>query len=165
MTVATALLSYLVATRLLAIVQTFIDISVPRELEPLILALLIGVVADYSLFYLYAFRRRLGEGEARLDAARLATADFSKVILVAGLTVLTGLVVSLALTPALIAVLGRFVFWPNKLDSAVRDHERPPTFVATVNIRGPCRCPSGAGTQARGLPSKQWIRHTARGYC
>ncbi len=142
-TVATALLSYVVATRLLGIVQTFIDISVPRELEPLILALLIGVVADYSLFYLYAFRRRIRTGLPRLEAARMATADYSKVILVAGLTVaagtasllvaqlglfrafgpglaltvLTGLIVSLTLTPALIAVLGRFVFWPNRIGS------------------------------------------------
>ncbi len=141
-TVATALLSYLVATRLLGIAQTFVDISVPRELEPLILALLIGVVADYSLFYLYGFRRQLHSGLPRLDAARMATSDYSKVILVAGLTVaagtasllvaqlslfrafgpglaltvLTGLAVSLTLTPALLAILGRFVFWPNRLE-------------------------------------------------
>ncbi|MGB3762558.1 MAG: MMPL family transporter, partial [Ornithinimicrobium sp.] len=141
-TVATALLSYLVATRLLGIAQTFVDISVPRELEPLILALLIGVVADYSLFYLYGFRRQLHSGLPRLEAARAATSDYSKVILVAGLTVaagtasllvaqlslfrafgpglaltvLTGLVVSLTLTPALLAILGRFVFWPNRLE-------------------------------------------------
>ncbi|MGB3685879.1 MAG: MMPL family transporter [Ornithinimicrobium sp.] len=146
-TVATALLSYLVATRLLGLAQTFVDISVPRELEPLILALLFGVVADYSLFYLYAFRRRLQLGAPRLEAARMATADYSKVILVAGLTVaagtasllvanlalfrafgpglaltvLTGLAVSLTLTPALIAVLGRFVFWPAKLGDPPAD--------------------------------------------
>lgn len=140
-TVACAVLSYFVATRLLGIVQTFADLSVPKELQPLILALLFGVVADYSLFYLYAFRQRLRSDAPRLDAARMATADYSRVILVAGLTVaagtasllvanlnlfrafgpglaitvLTGLVVSLTLVPALIAVLGRLIFWPSKL--------------------------------------------------
>ncbi|MGB3258746.1 MAG: MMPL family transporter [Ornithinimicrobium sp.] len=158
-TVATALLSYLVATRLLGIVQTFVDISVPRELEPLILALLIGVVADYSLFYLYAFRRQLQAGLPRLDAARMATADYSKVILVAGLTVaagtasllvaqlslfrafgpglaltvLTGLVISLTLTPALLAILGRFVFWPSRAQTVT--HERRHRMIELITRR------------------------------
>lgn len=139
-TVGTALLAYLVTIRVLGLVGQIIDISVPAELEPLILALLIGVVADYSIFYLFAARRRLRAGDRPVDAARGATADYSRVILAAGLTVaagtaslvvaqlglyqafgpglaltvLTGLVVSLTLTPALMGIFGRALFWPDR---------------------------------------------------
>ena len=150
-TVATALLAYLVDVRVLGLVGGFVDVTVPRQLEPLILALLIGVVADYSIFYLFAARDRLREGQSSHDAARGAAADHGRVILAAGITVaagtaslliarldlyramgpalavtvLTGLVVSLTLTPALMAILGRALLWPSRVGAPAGRRDTP----------------------------------------
>lgn len=168
-TVATALLAYLVNVRVLDLVGGVVDVTVPRQLEPLILALLIGVVADYSIFYMSTARDRLREGQAPRDAARGAAADYGRVILAAGITVaagtaslvvarldlyramgpalavtvLTGLVVSLTLTPALMAVLGRALFWPSRVGAPARRdtpwvphrRERRGLVVSAVTLR------------------------------
>ncbi len=162
-TVGTALLAYLVSVRFLGLVGTVIDVAVPQQLEPLILALLVGVVADYSIFYLYAARDRLRGGLGPRAAALGSTASYSSVILAAGLTVaagtaslmvarlplyssfgpglaltvLTGLVISLTLIPALMAIFGRGLFWPSR-------------FPATVGTPGR----TGHGVSASGLPPK-----------
>ncbi|CAL8973352.1 hypothetical protein TESS_TESS_02722 [Tessaracoccus sp. O5.2] len=120
---------------------TIMDVSIPADLRPLIVALLLGIVTDYCIFYLSGLRARLREGHDRLEAARLATASVTPIVTVAGvtvaagtasllvaesplfsgfgpalgLTVLTGLVVAVTLVPALIAILGRAAFWPRQL--------------------------------------------------
>lgn len=112
--------------------------SVP--LEPLIVALLLGVVTDYVIFFLSAYGRRLHAGDASLPAAQRATAEFAPIVLAAGLTVsagtaallaarsdffrafgpgmalavLTGVAVAITLVPALLAILGPAVFWPSR---------------------------------------------------
>lgn len=114
------------------------DVSIPADLRPLIVALILGVVTNYCIFYLSGLRTRLLEGHDRLEAARLATASFTPIVVVAGVTVaggtasllvaespmfrafgpalalsvLTGLVVAITLVPALLAILGRAAFWP-----------------------------------------------------
>lgn len=116
-----------------------LDVSVPADLRPLIVALLLGVVTDYCIFYLSGLRTRLAEGHPRLEAARLATASFTPIVTVAGITVaagtaslvvagsglfrgfgpglaitvVLGVVVAITLVPALLAVLGRLAFWPH----------------------------------------------------
>lgn len=116
-----------------------LGLSVPADLRPLIVALLLGVVTDYCIFYLSGLRGRLAEGYDRLEAARLATASYTPIVTVAGLTVaagtasllvagsslfrgfgpglaltvLIGVVVAVTLVPALLAVLGPRAFWPN----------------------------------------------------
>ncbi|MGI5176597.1 MMPL family transporter [Dactylosporangium sp. CA-152071] len=114
-----------------------LGVPVPQETQPLLVALLLGVVTDYVVFYLSAARRQLAAGESRLDAARHATARYTPIIAIAGATaaagtgalivadaptfrafgpgmalaILIGVLVSVTLVPALLAIFGRFVFW------------------------------------------------------
>ena len=114
-----------------------LGLATPAELEPLLVALLLGVVTDYTIFYVTALQIRLRETDDR-EAAVSAIAAYTPIVLVAGLTVsagtaalltatsaffrsfgpamalavLVGLVVSVTLVPALLAILGRRVFWP-----------------------------------------------------
>ncbi len=113
-------------------------IYVPQELDPVIVALLLGIVTDYSIFFLSGVRRRRVAGEDRRASVRTTTAEFAPIILTSGLilscgllgllvsslqffqnlgpalalTVAVALVVSLTLLPALLAVIGRFAYWP-----------------------------------------------------
>jgi putative drug exporter of the RND superfamily len=101
-----------------------------------LVVLLLGVTTDYAVFFLDGMRARLAEGVPRVPAARLATAEFSPIIATAGLivaaatasltvartdllrafgpglalTVLTAMVVSMTLCPALMAVFGGLLF-------------------------------------------------------
>jgi RND superfamily putative drug exporter len=116
-----------------------LGISVPPDLRPLIVALLLGVVTDYCILFLSSLRARL-ETRGPVRAAQRATADSAPIVAVAGvtvaagtgalliarsplfsgagpalgLTVLVGLVVSITLVPALMALLGRWTFWPSR---------------------------------------------------
>ena len=131
-------IGYLIATRVITAAGELAGVSVPRELEPLILVLLLGIVTDYAIFFLAGFRQRLSQGEERLDAARAATCDFAPIVATAGmivaagtaalvvarleffrafgpgmaLTALVGLAVAVTLVPALLAIGGRGLFWP-----------------------------------------------------
>jgi RND superfamily putative drug exporter len=132
-------LAYLVDIRLLGWISENSGISVPSEIEPLLVVLLLGISTDYAIFYLTGQRRRLQEGEEPLPAARAVAAQFTPTIVVAGLTVacgtaallvgrldfmrafgpglalsaLIGVVVSVTFVPATIALLGRVLFWPS----------------------------------------------------
>jgi RND superfamily putative drug exporter len=114
-----------------------LGIATPAELEPLLVALLLGVVTDYTIFYVTALQVRLRDSGEQ-DATVSAIATYTPIVLVAGLTVsagtaallaatseffqgfgpamalaiLVGLVVSVTLVPALLAILGRRTFWP-----------------------------------------------------
>lgn len=127
-----------------------LGISVPADLRPLIVALLLGVVTDYCIFYLSGLRTRLAEGHDRLEAARRATASVTPIVTVAGLTVaagtaslavaqsalfrgfgpglaltvVLGVVVAMTLVPALLAVTGRFAFWPHDPGAEVERETR-----------------------------------------
>ena len=132
-------LSYLVDIRLLGWVSEWSGISIPSEIEPLLIVLLLGISTDYAIFYLSGQRRRLQEGEEPLEAARGVATQFTPTIVVAGLTVaggtaallagrldfmrafgpglaltaLIGVVVSVTFMPAAIALFGRSLFWPS----------------------------------------------------
>ncbi|PPK92878.1 RND superfamily putative drug exporter [Kineococcus xinjiangensis] len=138
--IGTAGAAFLVTIRLAEIVGTFFDTTVPEELRPLVLALLLGVVTDYVIFYLSGMRRALNDGLPRLEAARTASGQYGPIVVVAGVTVaagtaalaaadspffaavapamalavLVGVVVSTTLVPALMALLGRALFWPTR---------------------------------------------------
>jgi RND superfamily putative drug exporter len=131
-------IAVLVMSSLTAVVGRVLGVPVPGELEPLMVALLIGVVTDYVIFYLSAFRRHLVHSPDRREASRRSTGEFTTIIVVAGVTVAAGtaallaarsqlfrtfgpgmalavavgLTVSVTLVPALMAVLGRGLFWP-----------------------------------------------------
>jgi RND superfamily putative drug exporter len=114
-----------------------LGVPVPQETQPLLVALLLGVVTDYVVFYLSGVRGPLASGVGRLAAAEQATARFTPIIATAGATaaagtgalivaespafrafgpgmalaVLIGMLVAVTLVPALLAILGRAALW------------------------------------------------------
>ncbi len=134
----------------------------PAELEPLLVALLLGVVTDYTIFYVSALRGRVEEGMSWNEAVVDSVAQYTPIIVAAGLTVaagtaallaaespffrtfgpamalavLVGLVVSVTLVPALIACIGPRLFWPRRPDRAQRSHRRPRTKGPIAFVRG-----------------------------
>jgi RND superfamily putative drug exporter len=115
-------------------------VAAPGELEPIVVALMLGITTDYSIFFLTGMWWRLRLGKPDRDAARGAIREYLPIVLTAGfivacgvaalvvaesglfrelgpglaVTVLVGLVVAVLLVPALLAVLGRWVFWPSR---------------------------------------------------
>jgi RND superfamily putative drug exporter len=133
-------------------------IVVPAETQPLLVALLLGVVTDYVIFYLSAMRVELASGAGRLEAAERATARFTPIIATAGATaaagtgaliaarspafrafgpgmalaVLIGMVVAVTLVPALLAILGSAALWPGRRAAAVEPDGPRPTLWARL---------------------------------
>lgn len=131
--------AYLVSIRLIATLGQTLGISVPAEVQPIVVALLFGIVTDYVLFYISRFRRRLADRVGGHEAARDTVAELTPVVLACGLavaagtgalvvaklgflqafgpgmamTVLIGLAVALTLVPALLAALGPRLLWPS----------------------------------------------------
>lgn len=137
----TAAASYFLAVRVTNYVGGYIHGGVPDELKPLVLALVLGIVTDYAIFFLSRMRSGLEEDVDRLTAAKRAAAQTGRIVLVAGiavaagsaamlvahssffrafgpvlsLSVLTAVAVSVTLLPALLAIFGRLLFWPTDL--------------------------------------------------
>jgi putative drug exporter of the RND superfamily len=131
-------IAFIVSSGVIPWVGERLGVTVPEEVEPLIVALTLGIVTDYAVFYLSGCRRSLLEGLDRVEAARAATIRVTPIVATAGLIVVAGtaallvgeleffrafgpalaltaavsLVVSMTLVPALLALLGRRVFWP-----------------------------------------------------
>jgi RND superfamily putative drug exporter len=146
-----AALAYLVTVRILPWLGDQMGVGMPREIEPLVVVLLLGIVTDYAIFFLSGLRTRLGLGEPRLTAAQNATAQNVPIVLTAGLIVAAGamtllaghldyfrvlgpgmaltavmaLLVSVTLVPALLAIFGRAVFWPSRARTVPAQEERP----------------------------------------
>ena len=89
-TLLAAGVAYLVAMRTVAFVGEWLDVSIPREAEPILIVLLLGVVTDYAVFFLHGLRERLDAGETRLEAAESATAEYLPIVVTAGLIVAGG---------------------------------------------------------------------------
>jgi putative drug exporter of the RND superfamily len=139
-------IAYTVSVHVLAWVGEHQGRQVPKEVEPILVALLLGLVTDYSLFFMASARRHLSEGASRLEAAERATAENLPIVLTAGLivalgsltlvaghlavfrsfgpgmalTVLVAIAVSLTFIPAVLALLGPLIFWPS-LDRRERE--------------------------------------------
>lgn len=152
-TLLAAAVAYLVSIRVAPWVGEQVGVAVPSDVEPILVVLLLGIVTDYSVFFLAGMRRRLLEGEGRVDAALHATALNLPIVVTAGLivacgaaallagrleffrafgpgmalTVLVGLAVSITLVPALLAIVGRGLFWPSiDRPAPVEPNERGP---------------------------------------
>ena len=95
-------LTYLPALTAVAAAAGF---EVPSQLEPVLLALLLGVVTDYCVLFFHSFRHELDRGLDNLTAVRAAVRDNASVIGVAGLTVAGGTIALLA-APFGLAVVG-----------------------------------------------------------
>src|SRR5206468_11179146 len=89
-TLAAATIAYLVSIRVVTSVGERFGVAVPQDLEPVLIVLLLGIVTDYSIFFLFGVRDRLRSGQARLEAAEATTANFLPIIVTAGLTVAAG---------------------------------------------------------------------------
>ncbi len=122
--------------RILGWIASELDMSVPSQIEPIIVVLLFGVGTDYALFLLSRTREALEEGTERVEAARLGVEKIggvllsSAAVLIAAFVLLVfaqlGLyralgpalalalclvfVVTLTLVPALLAILGPAAF-------------------------------------------------------
>ena len=119
-------------------------VPVPQETQPLLVALLLGVVTDYVVFYLSGARDASVSGAGRLAVAERATARLTTIIVTAGATaaagtgamivarspvfrafgpgmaiaVLIGVLVAVTLVPALLAILGPVAFWSRRRRTA-----------------------------------------------
>ncbi|PRY20143.1 MMPL family transporter [Pseudosporangium ferrugineum] len=153
-TLFTAGVAIRVTLQVAAMAGAALKVDIPSEVEPLLVALLLGVVTDYVVFYLFAMRAELGRGLDRLEAARRATRRTTPIVAVAGMTVacgtgvlvvaesalfrafgpgmalavLVGVAVATTLAPALLAILGPVALWPggrrNAGEAARRGLER-----------------------------------------
>jgi RND superfamily putative drug exporter len=142
-------LAYLVSDRLLGVVAEGFDLAIPEEVQPVIIALLFGVLTDYLVFFVSGFRARLRQGDSTVEAASAVTAELLPVVataalMIAGATmtlalagidfltafgpamaisVLVAAFVSLTFLPACLAIFGRFIFWPHRLEVTDADVE------------------------------------------
>ncbi|GLZ48264.1 hypothetical protein Acsp06_44490 [Actinomycetospora sp. NBRC 106375] len=132
--------SYVVADHLTGTVAQAFGISAPGQLEPVLVALALGVSTDYAVLFLSGMARRLRRGEDGRAATRGAVEDYLAIVVVAGLTVAAGvaalsvartelfrafgpglaltvlasLVVSVLVVPPLMTLCGRAVLWPGR---------------------------------------------------
>lgn len=136
--------AYLASVRLIGGLGQAVGISIPQEVEPVMVALLFGVVTDYFIFFVSRMRRMAADGLPWRAAAERTTATLTPIILTAGLSVaaasaalvvaqlgffrafgpglalavLVAVAVVLTLVPALLAILGRALLWPGRARSA-----------------------------------------------
>lgn len=123
---------------MLGLTAELFDISIPREVEPVTVALLFGVLTDYVVFFVSGYRQRLARGAPSLEVVSEITGELLPVISTAalmiagatmtlsisgvrflsafgpgmGIAVLVGAGVALTFVPACLAVFGRLVLWP-----------------------------------------------------
>ncbi|MDQ2884067.1 MAG: MMPL family transporter [Actinomycetota bacterium] len=142
-TLVTAGIGYLIADRVIGWLAGVAELTVPVEIEPILIALMLGITTDYSIFFLSGLRRRLRAGQTNPSATSAAVGEYLAIVLTAGVivaagvaallvarselfhafgpglavTVLVGLVVAVVLVPALLGVLGRWAFWPYGLSA------------------------------------------------
>jgi RND superfamily putative drug exporter len=138
LTLFAAAVAFVISDGLIPWVGNRLGVTVPEEVQPLVVALTLGVVTDYAVFYLARYRRRLLEGVPRVEGARTATVGVTPIIATAGLIVVAGtaallvgelelfrafgpalaitaavsLVVAVTLIPAALGLFGRFLYWP-----------------------------------------------------
>ena len=146
-------IGYVVYRPLLGLGAAAFGFDVPSQLEPVLLALLLGVVTDYCVLFLEEFREALDDGLAPRPAAMVAMSHQSPIIAIAGLTVaggtlallaapfvlfrglgpalaltvVVGVIVSLTLTPAIMAILGWRLFAPLPIARWRAVGHRPPS--------------------------------------
>ena len=132
-------IAYLVADHVLGWASERYGVSIPREVDPVIVALLFGILTDYLVFFASDYRRHLREGASSCEAVREVTTELLPVIATAALmiagaaltlllsgvrflsafgpglavAVLVGAAVALTFVPAMLAIFGRILLWPN----------------------------------------------------
>ena len=151
----TVAIAYQLTDHILGWASERYSISIPREVDPVIVALLFGILTDYLVFFVADYRRHLQEGLSSCDAVREVTTELLPVIstaalMIAGATltlllsgvrflsafgpgmaiaVVIGAAVALTFIPATLAIFGRALLWPSRLG--------PETSGAHPKERGP----------------------------
>jgi putative drug exporter of the RND superfamily len=131
---------YAVSTRLIAAAGKLFDLNVSQDLQTILLIVLFGIGTDYILFLLFRYRERLRAGDDKRTAMVVSVQRVGEVIASAAAAVIVAflvlllaslgffgslgpalaiavgvmLITSLTLIPAVVSLLGRFVFWPSK---------------------------------------------------
>jgi RND superfamily putative drug exporter len=137
-TLAAAGIAYVISIGVVAWLAKTQGLQLQNQVEPIVVVLLLGVVTDYSVFFLSGMRGRVRRGEAPADAARDATAEVLPIIVTAALLVAAGLAtlrlasigfvqtlgpamavvvlvslgVSITFVPACMRIFCRRLFWP-----------------------------------------------------
>lgn len=163
LTLAAAGIAYLISIRLAAVIGLALGVSIPREAEPVLVVLLLGIATDYAVFLLAAGRRRLANGEGAREATLRTMTGTVPIVATAGLivclgtaallvgrldffralgpglavSVLTTLAVCLTFIPACLAILGRALFWPS-IGRTLAGHDVEETAwpAERLNLRG-----------------------------
>ncbi|MFG3582238.1 MMPL family transporter [Micromonospora chersina] len=129
-----------ITTGLVAAAGKAFDLNVSQDLQTILLIVLFGIGTDYILFLLFRYRERLRAGDDKRTAMVVSVQRVGEVItsaagavIVAFLVLLLAslgffgslgpalaiavavmLITSLTLIPAVVSLLGRYVFWPSK---------------------------------------------------
>jgi putative drug exporter of the RND superfamily len=138
---STVAIAYLCADRVLGWIAERYGLSIPREAEPVIVALIFGVLTDYLVFFVSGYRQRLRRGERTTAAVSETAGELLPVILTAALmiagatltlllsgvrflsafgpsmaaAVIVSALVAMTLVPAALAIFGRALLWPRGL--------------------------------------------------
>ena len=138
LTVLSAGVAFLISQHLLGWLQANSSLTMPNELQGVAVALMLGIVTDYSVFYFTSAREALRDGLPTREAVRSSTILNTPIVFTAGavvsfgvaslmlgtlgffrsfgpgmaITVATGLLVSVLLVPAMLRLLGPALFWP-----------------------------------------------------
>jgi RND superfamily putative drug exporter len=165
LTLATVGIAYLMALRATERLSEATGLAVPDILKPLMVALVLGIVTDYTIFYTSTMRSLVLEGMPRLPAARVATAQITPIVFAGGAilaaslaslqvaqlsffraigpglaaSVLVALAASITLVPAAMAAFGRALYWPS-LPAAnglptAQEGRNPPSRLAHLQAR------------------------------
>jgi putative drug exporter of the RND superfamily len=136
----TVAIAYSITDHVLGWASERYGISIPREVDPVIVALLFGVLTDYLVFFASDYRRHLQEGRTSCQAVTEVTTELLPVILTAALmiagatltlllsgvrflsafgpgmavAVVIGAAVALTFIPAMLAIFGRALLWPSR---------------------------------------------------
>ena len=150
-TLGAATIAFLIDLRLLGWLTQVSGIGLSEELEPIIIALLVGVFTDYAVFFLSGFRGRLAAGDDERTAGRSSIAVNGPIVLVAGvtaaagcaalyaaplklyrsfgpglaITVVVGVVAAVTLIPAVMTILGKRAYWPSRPERLDARERRP----------------------------------------
>lgn len=138
LTVGAIVAAYLVADRIVGLVARSSGMSVPSQVEPVLVVLVLGVTSDYSVFFLARFRALLRSGLHARQAATETIRQVAPIVFIAGVTVaaataalivstpafvrgfgpalaisvLVAMVVAIIFMPAALAIGGARLFWP-----------------------------------------------------
>ena len=138
LTVLSAGLAFLISQHILGWLEANSGLEMPNELQGVAVALMLGIVTDYSVFYFTSAREAFREGLPTREAVRASTVLNTPIVFTAGavvsfgvaslmlgtlgffrsfgpgmaITVATGLLVSVLLIPAMLRLLGPALFWP-----------------------------------------------------